>query len=268
MTLHPPDIPFHTRVGSVLADAQLHVALDRATGRFTTLRADALASWPEAEAVRDRARQIRAHTLSKLDNYLTQFADAVEAAYRSGAGRLRWAMAAAQWAETAGLWPSAQGAESAERGAVLCWSPRPPTARDSRTRPASPPIREAVLVCGAPRCQHLRERRFEVFGLHRAKPLLNHVSVSIQQEKLRLNPEAESLFGVGVLGVVNVEVNEVNLPVALNSATSLACSSSEMTAPGVAAGASMGCAPHGVQSPPPRGPRRFRLGFFSPTAAS
>jgi L-lactate dehydrogenase complex protein LldF len=37
--------------------------------------------------VRDRARQIRAHTLSKLDTYLTQFAAAVEAA----GGQVHWA---------------------------------------------------------------------------------------------------------------------------------------------------------------------------------
>ena len=70
MTLHPPNVTFHDRVEHALADTQLHVALERATGRFTTLRADALASLPEAEAVRDRARQIRAHTSSKLDTYL------------------------------------------------------------------------------------------------------------------------------------------------------------------------------------------------------
>ncbi len=87
MTLHLPNVTFHDRVEHALADTQLHVALERATGRFTTLRADALASLPEAEAVRDRARQIRAHTLSKLDVYLTQFAAAVEAA----GGQVHWA---------------------------------------------------------------------------------------------------------------------------------------------------------------------------------
>lgn len=85
--MNPPNVTFHDRVEHALADAQLHVALDRATGRFTTLRADALASLPQAEAVRDRARMIRAHTLSKLDTYLAQFADAVEAA----GGQVHWA---------------------------------------------------------------------------------------------------------------------------------------------------------------------------------
>ncbi|MBI3360869.1 MAG: iron-sulfur cluster-binding protein [Chloroflexi bacterium] len=85
--MNPPNVTFHDRVERALADTQLHVALERATGRFTTLRADALASLPNAEAVRDRARQIRAHTLSKLDVYLTQFAAAVEAA----GGQVHWA---------------------------------------------------------------------------------------------------------------------------------------------------------------------------------
>ncbi len=87
MSLHPPNVAFHERVEHALGDAQLHIALDRATGRFTTLRANAFASLPEAEAVRDRARLIRAHTLSRLDTYLAQFADAVEAA----GGHVHWA---------------------------------------------------------------------------------------------------------------------------------------------------------------------------------
>jgi L-lactate dehydrogenase complex protein LldF len=87
MSLRPSNIPFHDRVEAALHDANLHIALDRATGRFTTLRLNALASLPDAEAVRDRARLIRAHTLSRLDVYLAQFADAAEAA----GGRVHWA---------------------------------------------------------------------------------------------------------------------------------------------------------------------------------
>ena len=87
MSLRPPNVTFHDRVETALRDANLHVALDRATSRFTTLRATALASLPAAEAVRDRARLIRAHTLSKLDTYLAQFADAVEAV----GGHVHWA---------------------------------------------------------------------------------------------------------------------------------------------------------------------------------
>jgi L-lactate dehydrogenase complex protein LldF len=88
MSLRPPNVTFHDRVETALRDANLHVALERATARFTTLRANALASLPDAEAVRDRARLIRAHTLSQLDTYLAQFADAVEAA----GGRVHWAV--------------------------------------------------------------------------------------------------------------------------------------------------------------------------------
>jgi L-lactate dehydrogenase complex protein LldF len=88
MSLHPPNVTFYERVDAALRDAQLHVALDRATGRFATLRAKALASLPDADGVRDRARLIRAHTLSKLDVYLAQFADSVEAA----GGRVHWAV--------------------------------------------------------------------------------------------------------------------------------------------------------------------------------
>ncbi|HRF50856.1 MAG TPA: LutB/LldF family L-lactate oxidation iron-sulfur protein [Anaerolineales bacterium] len=89
--MHTSNVTFHERVDHALHDGQLHEALKRATGRFTTLRAEALASLQEADAVRDHARLIRAHTLSRLDHYLTQFAEQVEAA----GGVVHWAPDAA-----------------------------------------------------------------------------------------------------------------------------------------------------------------------------
>lgn len=80
MSLRTPNVQFHDRVAAALRDPVLHTALERATGRFQTLRVNALASLPDAEAVRDRARQIRAHTLSHLDRYLEEFATQVERA--------------------------------------------------------------------------------------------------------------------------------------------------------------------------------------------
>ncbi len=82
-----PSVTFYDRVDDALKNDTLHVALERVTSRFTTLRHDSLASLPHADEVRDRARLIRAHTLSRLDHYLGQFAEAVEAA----GGRVHWA---------------------------------------------------------------------------------------------------------------------------------------------------------------------------------
>jgi L-lactate dehydrogenase complex protein LldF len=79
VALHIPNVTFHDRAAVALHNSQLHLALDRATGRFQNLRTTALASLPDADAVRDRARLIRAHTLSRLDDYLAQFSDAVAA---------------------------------------------------------------------------------------------------------------------------------------------------------------------------------------------
>jgi L-lactate dehydrogenase complex protein LldF len=87
MNLAAANVTFHERVEDAIGDAHLHAALDRATDRFITLRANALAGLPGAEDIRDRARLIRAHTLSRLDAYLAQFADAVEAA----GGQVHWA---------------------------------------------------------------------------------------------------------------------------------------------------------------------------------
>lgn len=80
MSTHTSNVTFHERVDGALRDQILHTALDRATGRFTTLRSTALSSLPNADDVRDRARLIRAHTLSRLDVYLEQFAANVEKA--------------------------------------------------------------------------------------------------------------------------------------------------------------------------------------------
>jgi L-lactate dehydrogenase complex protein LldF len=75
-----PNVTFHERVDDALRNEILRTALDRATGRFQNLRRTALASLPDEGAVRDRARLIRAHTLSRLDAYLEQFAASVERA--------------------------------------------------------------------------------------------------------------------------------------------------------------------------------------------
>lgn len=47
--------------------------------RFTELRDRAVADYPALDAMRDRARSIRLHTLANLDTYLSEFAAAVEA---------------------------------------------------------------------------------------------------------------------------------------------------------------------------------------------
>ncbi len=86
------NVTFYERVEDALQNTQARGAFDRATKRFTTLRTTAFESLPEGEAVRDRARAIRAHTLSHLDQYLAQFAAAVEKA----GGHVHWAADAAE----------------------------------------------------------------------------------------------------------------------------------------------------------------------------
>ena len=78
---------FHRRISHALADGALRVALDRTTERFTLKRAAGLASLPDSDEVRDRARAIRLHTLSRLDEYLEQF----DAAVTLVGGRVHWA---------------------------------------------------------------------------------------------------------------------------------------------------------------------------------
>src|SRR5689334_15032293 len=70
---------FYKRVEEALADQRLQGALDRAMSRLQSVRSVSLQAFPDSDAVRDQARQIRAHTLSRLDHYLDQFTRNVEA---------------------------------------------------------------------------------------------------------------------------------------------------------------------------------------------
>ncbi|MCB0212020.1 MAG: lactate utilization protein, partial [Anaerolineae bacterium] len=80
-------ITFYDRVEDALHNRQLQTALTISTSRFTNGRKVALQALPEADALRDHARRIRAHTIAHLDRYLGQFADSVE---RAG-GQVHWA---------------------------------------------------------------------------------------------------------------------------------------------------------------------------------
>jgi L-lactate dehydrogenase complex protein LldF len=88
--MHTVSVPFHRRVETAVHDARLRRALALTTGRLLGARAAAFATFPH-EAIRDHARRIRAHTLSRLDEYLLQFIDAVEAR----GGEVHWADSAA-----------------------------------------------------------------------------------------------------------------------------------------------------------------------------
>ncbi len=85
-------LSFKQRVARTASDEALHKALRRATDRFDANRVRMLATLPDAEEARDRARAIRRHTIANLDRYLEQFAAAVE---RSG-GVVHWAAGAAE----------------------------------------------------------------------------------------------------------------------------------------------------------------------------
>jgi L-lactate dehydrogenase complex protein LldF len=71
-------LPFRARTGRALGDRFLQQALDIATTKFIGLRREAFASFPEGEALRDRARAIKEATLQHLDTHLERFADEVE----------------------------------------------------------------------------------------------------------------------------------------------------------------------------------------------
>jgi L-lactate dehydrogenase complex protein LldF len=65
---------FHTAIGRSLADQNLQAALDANAARRTNAQQTAFASLPEPlETMRQRAHQVRAHTIAHLDQYLNEF---------------------------------------------------------------------------------------------------------------------------------------------------------------------------------------------------
>ena len=71
--------PLRARAGAALRDPQLQEALGIATTKFMALRREAFAEFPEGDALRDRARAIKEATLARLDHYLDQLIDQIEA---------------------------------------------------------------------------------------------------------------------------------------------------------------------------------------------
>ena len=70
--------PFRERAANALGDRFLQQALTMATTKFIDLRREAFEAFPEGEALRDRAREIKEATLQRLDHYLEQLIDNVE----------------------------------------------------------------------------------------------------------------------------------------------------------------------------------------------
>jgi len=73
-----PATPLRERAGQALRDTFLQEALTIATTKFIGLRREAFAEFPEGEALRDRAREIKEATLQRLDHYLDLLIDNVE----------------------------------------------------------------------------------------------------------------------------------------------------------------------------------------------
>src|SRR3954471_11828728 len=72
------------------ADASLQAALIRLTGTLMTANRRGYAALPDSDRLRDHAKQIKQHTLSRLDQYLEQ----LEASVTKLGGHVHWAATA------------------------------------------------------------------------------------------------------------------------------------------------------------------------------
>jgi L-lactate dehydrogenase complex protein LldF len=84
-------VSFRERAVADLGSAKVLATNDGARS-LTVKRDKAVADYPPMDAMRDRAQQIRLHTLGHLDTYLAKLADAVEGA----GGKVFWAADAAE----------------------------------------------------------------------------------------------------------------------------------------------------------------------------
>jgi L-lactate dehydrogenase complex protein LldF len=75
--VQPPD-RFRAVAREKLTDAHAQRAIYSATGRFYSARVGAWDDLPDAEALRERAREIRSRTIADLDRHLADFRRAVE----------------------------------------------------------------------------------------------------------------------------------------------------------------------------------------------
>ena len=78
---------FPEAASAELQNAQLRANLRRATDTIRAKRGRVVEEVPDWEELREAGRQVKAQTLARLDEYLAQFADAVEAA----GGVVHWA---------------------------------------------------------------------------------------------------------------------------------------------------------------------------------
>jgi L-lactate dehydrogenase complex protein LldF len=99
---------FERDVRTALADGQLRGALRHATTLFGERRQSALATVPDWEGARDRARAIKDETLEHLDRYLEEFTANAE---RAGA-RVHWARDGAEACDIIGRIAAQRGARS------------------------------------------------------------------------------------------------------------------------------------------------------------
>src|SRR6266705_4552225 len=85
--MHAENPDLTGRSHAALEDPILQGALKNATTLFIDRRADAITSVPDWEGLRQRARQVKEHTINNLDYYLEQVVEKVEAL----GGKVFWA---------------------------------------------------------------------------------------------------------------------------------------------------------------------------------
>ena len=87
---------FKDNVAKALVDPNLQQALVHVRTKFIDKRRDAIDALPEFEALRDAARDLKNHVLSRLDEYLLQFEENVK---RNG-GKVHWCQTPAEARQT------------------------------------------------------------------------------------------------------------------------------------------------------------------------
>ncbi len=110
--MQPTSRAFKDNAGKAMSDGQLQAALTAIPAGFQVKRAKARAGLPEFEALRDRAVEIKNHTLAHLDLYLSKFEENVKAR----GGHVHWARDAEEARQIIGKICQDRGAKTVTKG--------------------------------------------------------------------------------------------------------------------------------------------------------
>ena len=204
---------FRAQAAQALADPRLQRALEGATGNFQRGRVQALAALPEAEALRDHLKAIRAATLARLADHLETFESQAQAA----GAQVHWARGPAEAARIVTRIAHQHGAQTAVKSKSMVSEEihLNRALRAAGVTPVETDLGEWIIQLAgdppshiiAPAIHKTRQECAELLSREAGRPLSPDDIPALTAEARRLLREQFLAAGVGISGV-NLAVAE------------------------------------------------------------